>query len=110
MKYFIAIALTLLVIIFMAVSVHAARLVSDDQPTAQRYEITGGPSWLPSTMNGTEINYTFTDYQEGTWAVKVRACKTDPLWGLQCSPEGNYTLTCPSPTGGLTAPVLRIEP
>lgn len=104
---------TLCIVIFclVAVTVFASPfLVSDNQATATSYQITGGPAWLPTTVLGTAIRIDLANYQQGTWPLRVRACKTDPVYGVQCSPEGNFTLTCPSPTGGLTAPVLRIEP
>jgi hypothetical protein len=105
MKYLIAI-----VIILTALSVQGAPfLTSDNQPTATYYTISGGPSFIPATVQGTAIHVDLVNYQIGSWPIKVKACKTDPLWGVQCSEEASFTLTCPSPTGGLTKPVIQIE-
>jgi len=101
----------LLAIILIALSVQGATLVSTNpQPTAMEYRLSGGPGWLPAQISGQTLRIDLGSYTEGTWAIKVKACKTDPLWGLQCSPEGDYTLTCPSPTGGLVEPILEIIP
>ncbi len=98
MKYILSIA-----IILTALSCQGAPyLVSNEQTTATRYEITGGPAWLPSSVNGTAIRIDLANYQQGTWAIKAKAC--NDIW---CGPEDDYTLTCPAP---LTAPVLKIEP
>ena len=106
MKYLIAIA-----IILTALSVQGAPfLTSDNQATAEYYTINGGPSFIPSTVQGTAIRVDLANYQQGSWPIKVKACKTDPVFGVQCSEEGIFTLTCPAPTGGLTKPVLKIEP
>jgi hypothetical protein len=106
MKYFIAIA-----IILTALSVQGAPfLTSDNQATATYYTISGGPSFIPATVQGTAIRVDLVNYQVGSWPIKVKACKIDPLWGLQCSEETAFTLTCPAPTGGLTKPVMKIEP
>jgi hypothetical protein len=104
---------TIFTIIFCLVAVMASAspfLVSNEQATATSYHISGGPAWLPSTVQGTSINIDLANYQEGTWEIRARACKVDPVFGLQCSAEGSYTLVCPAPTGGLNAPVLRIQP
>ena len=107
MKYFIAIA----IIFFTALSVQGAPfLTSDNQATATYYTISGGPSFIPARVDGTAIRVDLAKYETGSWPIKVKACKVDPVWGVQCSEEGSFTLTCPSPTGGLTKPVLKIEP
>jgi hypothetical protein len=104
------IAVIVVFLTFMATASAAPFLVSDNQATATSYQITGGPAWLPTTVLGTAIRIDLANYQPGTWELKARACKTDPAFGVQCSPEGNFTLSCPEPTGGLTAPVLSIVP
>ena len=87
-------------------------LQSNTQATATQYQISGAPSFIPSTVNTTtgQMRVDLANYTQGTWPVTVRACKTDPLYGLQCSLPTSYQLTCPSPTGGLTAPTLSIVP
>lgn len=108
MKYLVA-----LILIILAVSVQAAPfLQSNVQSTATQYTISGGPSWMPTSVSTTtgQMRVDLANYQQGTWPLVVRACKTDPLYGQQCSPATNYQLTCPSPTGGLTSPTLSIVP
>jgi len=98
-------------ILLIAVTASASPyLVSDNQSAATSYRITGGPAWLPATFNGSALRVDLANYQQGAWPIKVRACRTDPLYGVQCSAETEYTLTCPSPTGGLNKPVLSISP
>ena len=84
-------------------------LVSNAQTGATTYQITGGPSWLPSTVTATNgaMRVDLSNYVAGTWTLKAKACKTDPNFGPVCSPEGTFTLTCPSNT--FTAPILSIE-
>jgi len=44
----------------------------------------------------------------GAQNIRVRACKTDPVWGEQCSSPSPFTFTRPSPP---VAPVnLRLTP
>ena len=100
-------------IILVASTVFATPfLQSNTQAGATSYQITGAPSWIPSMVSTTtgQMRIDLGTYQAGTWPVTVKACKTDPLWGVQCSPTTPYTLTCPSPSGGLTAPTLTIVP
>ena len=67
------------------------------------YVINGAPSWLPApTVIDGGMVISLANYVEGSWPIKVKACN-----GFFCSPEADYTLTCPAP---LKAPVLKIEP
>jgi hypothetical protein len=105
--------MAVLAMVLMATGVMAAPfLQSNVQASATSYTIAGGPPFIPTTVATTngQMRVDLVNYTVGTWPVTVRACKTDPIWGVQCSPNTAYTLTCPSPTGGLTAPTLTIVP
>lgn len=108
----IAIIILEMVVVLGIVAVCCANpfLQSNTQASATTYTITGGPSFIPSSVSTTngQMRVDLANYTQGTWPIVVRACKTDPMYGQQCSPTTNYTLTCPSPTGGLTAPVITI--
>lgn len=96
-------ALTILFCLVATVAFANPFLVSDKQAGATSYQITGAPDWLPKpVVSDGSMRIDLANYTEGTWAIKVKACN-----GVFCSPEADYTLTCPAP---LTAPVLKIEP
>jgi len=108
MKLFLTIIFCL-----MAVTVNASPfLISNAQTGVTTYQISNGPSWLPSSVtanNGAMRVDLGTIAVPGTYNITARACKTDAIWGNQCGPSGSFTLTCPAPVT-FTAPVLSIIP
>ena len=99
--------------IFLAVTVNAQTLADHNTQTdVTEYVFTNQPSFVPSrvpVVNGV-LSLSLANYTEGVWTFQSSKCKGDPLFGRQCSVPKDYTLTCPSPTGGLTQTDLYIKP
>ena len=82
---------------------------TNPQPGATLYQLTG-PSWLPASIPATSGTFRLDlgpIAQPGTYSITSKACKVDPLWGIQCGPVGNYTLTCYPPVT-FVAPILGL--
>ena len=86
-------------ILFPSVCLAAPFLVSDPNPSAVGgySEVTGAvgiPSPVNTQANGS-IRVDMTAAPVGVSNIQIRVCKTDAIWGPQCSPFVPFTWTRP---------------
>lgn len=91
---------TIIFVLALAVSVSAApTLICSPQAGVTSYRLTG-PSWVPTSVpaqsNGS-INMDVSSAAVGTTSLTVRACKTDAVWGEQCSVPVPFDFNRPAP-------------
>ena len=62
-------------------------VICDPQATVTFYKLTG-PAWVPATVQAQpdgSIKWDVSNAPVGTSTITAAACKTDALWGEQCS-------------------------
>jgi hypothetical protein len=74
-------------------------LVCDPQSGVQVYKLTG-PVWVPATVPAQPdgaIRMDITAAEAGAiTSLTVKACKSDPIWGEQCSAAVPFEFTRPA--------------
>jgi hypothetical protein len=85
-------------------------LVCDPQAGVTSYKLTG-PAWIPSSVPAQpdgSIKMDVSGALVGSTSLTIAACKTDPIWGEQCSSTTPFTFTRPeaptTPNGVKLAP------
>jgi hypothetical protein len=106
---------TLLLTVFLCLVATAAYpspfLVCDSQAGVTTYTLTG-PSWVPTTPISAQadgsIRFDVASAVVGNNSLTIKACKSDPVWGSQCSSATPFTFLRPSapsvPSGAVLAP------
>jgi len=94
------ILLIVLAMAFMASPVFASPfLVCDPQTGVTSYQLTG-PSWVPTApvpgQADGSIKLDVTTASVGANSLTVKACITDPLWGVLCSDAVPFVFTRPA--------------
>jgi hypothetical protein len=92
----------------VAICLAAPFLICDPQAGVTSYQLTG---WTPTTVtaetNGS-IRLDVATAVVGNNSLGIRACKSDPVWGQQCSSSTPFTFLRPSapsvPSGAALAP------
>jgi len=92
--------LIILAMAFMASSVFASPfLVCDPQTGVTSYQLTG-PSWVPTApvpgQADGSIKLDVATASVGANSLTVKACITDPLWGVLCSDAVPFVFTRPA--------------
>ena len=89
----------ILSILIPSISLAAPFLVSDPNPSAVGgYSEITGAVWAPSPVNtqaNGSIRVDMTAAPVGASNIQVRVCKTDSVWGVQCSSFVPFTWTRP---------------
>ena len=86
-------------------------LVCDPQSGVQTYQLSG-PSWVPTTPISAQadgsIRFDVASAVVGNNSLTVKACKSDPVWGSQCSSATPFSFLRPSapsvPSGTVLVP------
>lgn len=100
----------LMVLMTAVVAIGAPFLVCDYQAGVSFYQVDG----LPPGMNGTQsipahnatygFKYDIGNLPPGTYTLKARACRSDPLWGGACSADSNpLSFTRPAVPSGVVS-------
>jgi hypothetical protein len=95
MKYLFAV---LAVLAMAGVASAAPFLVCDPQAGVTSYQLTG-PSWVPASVSAQtdgSIRMDVAGATVGSNALTVKACKTDSVWGVQCSTAVPFAFVRPS--------------
>lgn len=93
--------ITLCPILFAPYANAAPYLVCDPQAGVTHYKITGDNYWtvsVPAQADGS-IRSDLAGISSGAHAVSVSACKSDGLWGEQCSAAVPFVFTRPTAPG-----------
>ena len=88
----------LFVLLFPVSAICAPFLVCDPQATVTYYKITGDGYWManvPAQVDGS-IRSDLSTISIGTHNIQICACKTDVIWGEECSSTIPFTFTKPS--------------
>ena len=94
MKRFI---LILAILLFPIEAFCSPFLVCDSQATVTHYKITGDAFWtgnIPAQADGS-IRSELATIPTGTHSITAVACRTDAIWGEQCSGPAPFTFSRP---------------
>ena len=100
MKKILLIVLAMAFLVLMAGSLFASPfLVCDPQTGVTSYQLTG-PSWVPTipvpAQADGSIKLDVATASVGANSLTVKACITDPLWGVMCSDAVPFVFTRPA--------------
>lgn len=81
--------------------------VTGTLPTEYQITLPTGQTWMVATSPAlTTGQYGFkadlVAAPVGTTSIKVKACKNDLSWGMQCSPEVSFPLVKPAPPAAMS--------
>lgn len=96
MKRIVLIVLSIL--LSSTVTLASPFLICDPQIGVTNYKLTG-PAWVPATVTAQSdgsIKMDVSGSTVGNNSLTVAACKTDVVWGEQCSVFVPFTFTRPS--------------
>ena len=87
------------ILLYAPTSFAAPFLVCDPQTGVTSYQLTG-PAWVPiipvpAQADGS-IKLDVATASVGANSLTVKACKTDPIWGVMCSDAVPFVFTRPA--------------
>ena len=92
--------LAVLIFLAMAASAQAAPFVICDPQTGVTFYKLTGPAWVPATVPAQadgSIKWDIAVASVGATTITAAACKTDAIWGEQCSAYSPpFTFTRPA--------------
>jgi len=87
------------VLLYAPISFAAPFLVCDPQTGVTSYQLTG-PVWVPTALVPAQadgsIKLDVATANVGANSLTVKACKTDPIWGVMCSDAVPFQFVRPS--------------